>query len=156
MLLQSNIFRPKGTIVEFDGPRGPRSIHYHFKAQANDEGAPHLCDVTDEEHIEILLAVPGRAFSLHKRAKVDAVAPVAPVITAPAMSVIAALPPVPTPEPVVTPAPAQQTTEPVAPVAIEGIDALRAEYTRLYGQPPHPATKADTLRARIAAFQAAS
>lgn len=154
MLLQSNIFRPKGTVVEFDGPRGPRSIHYHFKAQANDEGAPHLCDVTDEEHIEILLAVPGRAFSLHKRAKVEAMAPANPVVKAPAMSVIDAMPPAPTPEPDATQAPAQEP--PVAPVALEGIDALRAEYAALHGQPPHPATKADTLRARIAAFKAAA
>lgn len=147
MLLKSNITRQKGTIIEFDGPEGPRSVLYHFRPDADGD---HVADVSDE-HAEILLALPGKAFSFKRTA----------------VSVIVTEPPADPGEIAEKKAETATITQPpqlsVLPVKPEGgsqaepsvagadeREALIAEYVALFGQNPHPASKTETLRAKIA------
>lgn len=50
MRIESIIRRHGGTVVELDG------VTYEFKPEERD--GPHVCDVTDEDHIRRFLAIP--------------------------------------------------------------------------------------------------
>lgn len=139
MLIKCNIQRPKGTTVEFDGPSGPRSIVYQFLPDGDGD---HVANVEDEDHIERLLAVPDRVYSLKRSAQ---------KATQQATTTPAETPPVKPVEQVKDADGAAQVTEPAATEK----EALAAEYTALFGQAPHPASKIETLRAKIAERKAA-
>lgn len=51
MLIECTIKRQHGTHLEYPG-----GVLYHFKPAT--PGGPHVCEVTDPDHIESLLAVP--------------------------------------------------------------------------------------------------
>jgi hypothetical protein len=148
VLLKSNITRQKGTIIEFDGPEGPRSVLYHFRPDADGD---HVADVSDD-HAEILLALPGKAFSFKRTA-------VAVAATEPSAG--PAKPAEKKAEQVtqsVPPTLSILTVKPTDGALSEATDAaggnereaLIAEYLALFGQNPHPAIKTETLRAKIA------
>lgn len=139
MLIKCNIHRPKGTTVEFDGPAGPRSIVYQFLPDAEGD---HVANVEDEDHIERLLAVPDRVYSLKRSA----------LKTAQQTTTMAAeAPPL---KPVEQAKEADGTAQ-VSETAATEKEALVAEYASLFGQAPHPASKIETLRAKIAERKAA-
>lgn len=49
MLIECKLKRPNGTVIELD------DTEYKFEA---DEKGAHVCEVTDQRHIDILLAIP--------------------------------------------------------------------------------------------------
>lgn len=148
MLLKSNIIRPNGTMIEFDGPAGPRSVLYHFKKDAEGD---HVANVADE-HAEILLALPGKAFSFKRTAvAVAATEPSAGPAKPAEKKAEQVTQPVPPTLSILTVKP----TDGASPEATDAADgnereALIAEYLALFGQNPHPAIKTETLRAKIA------
>ena len=101
----------------------------HFKLDADGD---HVADVVDEAHIECLLRIPEYKIKRTKQA--------APVIET---------------GPIITPE-KPATIPPVLPtVTADERAELVAEYTAIMGQAPHPATKTETLRAKIAEKKAA-
>lgn len=144
MLLKSNIIRPNGTMIEFDGPAGPRSVLYHFKKDAEGD---HVADVADE-HAEILLALPGKAFSFKRTAvAVAATEPPADPAKIAGKKAEQGTQPVP---PTLSVMPVKPSAGASAETTDAEREALIAEYLALFGQNPHPAIKTETLRAKIA------
>lgn len=139
MLIKCNIQRPKGTNVEFDGPAGPRSIIYQFRPDADGD---HVANVEDEDHIERLLAVPDRVYSLKRSPQKVAQQAATNAVETPPL------------KPVEQAKEASGAAQPSETAATEK-DALVAEYASLFGQAPHPASKIETLRAKIAERKAA-
>ena len=127
MLISLSIRRKNGSKIEMaDG------TVLHFKLDADGD---HVADVVDEAHIECLLRIPEYKIKRTKQA--------APVIETARNST--------------TDKPAEPATiPPVLPtVTADERAELVAEYTAIMGQAPHPATKTETLRAKIAEKKAA-
>lgn len=52
MLIESKLRRPGGSLVTLG------ETNYRFKPLTDDPDAPHVCEVADPDHIEILLNIP--------------------------------------------------------------------------------------------------
>ncbi|MFA6039891.1 MAG: hypothetical protein WC733_00125 [Methylophilus sp.] len=53
MKIESKIKRINGSIIELNNP----DINYHFKPETNADDAPHVAEVSNEDHIQTLLAI---------------------------------------------------------------------------------------------------
>jgi trimethylamine:corrinoid methyltransferase-like protein len=58
--IECKLIREGGTVVELGGNT------YHFAPASDAEGAPHVCDVKDDEHVDRFLAI-SEAYRLERK-----------------------------------------------------------------------------------------